>query len=143
VFTAPDIYIRFHGTKRWYRHDYTREELNVRADRIKAANRNRVWGLLQQHQRWPRNQERQNLREAVAARTQLHDVRIQWRGLWVEAGHRDRARADLYRVGKGEQGVLICEPYKSELLPLWRFRKPNLARESSEAILQIQELPYR
>ena len=27
VKSADDVYIRFHGTKRWYRHDYTREEL--------------------------------------------------------------------------------------------------------------------
>jgi hypothetical protein len=46
-----------------------------------------------------------------------------------------RTRPHLYRVGRGEQGALICEPYKSELLPLWRFRTPDLARESSEAIL--------
>lgn len=26
-----------------------------------------------------------------------------------------RAHPDEYRVGKGEQGVLICEPYKSEI----------------------------
>ena len=27
-----------------------------------------------------------------------------------------RARPELYRVGRGEQGVLLVEPYKSELL---------------------------
>jgi Domain of unknown function (DUF4385) len=32
-----------------------------------------------------------------------------------KAGVNYRARPKLYRVGKGEQGVLICEPYKSEL----------------------------
>ena len=26
-----------------------------------------------------------------------------------------RLHPELYRVGKGEQGVLICEPYKSEI----------------------------
>lgn len=41
-----------------------------------------------------------------------------------------RAHPELYRVGRGEEGVLIAEPYKSELLPLWRFRTPELARES-------------
>ena len=46
-----------------------------------------------------------------------------------------RRRPQLYRVGKGEQGVLTCEPYKSELLPLWRFRTPEIARKSSDAIL--------
>jgi hypothetical protein len=45
-----------------------------------------------------------------------------------------RERPELYRVGKGEQGVLICEPYKGELVPLWRFRSPEIATESSRAI---------
>jgi hypothetical protein len=41
-----------------------------------------------------------------------------------------REHPELYRVGRGEQGVLLVEPYKSELLPLWRFRTPDIARES-------------
>ncbi|GAB4466101.1 MAG: DUF4385 domain-containing protein [Armatimonadaceae bacterium] len=45
-----------------------------------------------------------------------------------------RERPDLYRVGKGEQGVLLVEPYKSELLPHWRFRTPEIARQSAEEI---------
>lgn len=45
-----------------------------------------------------------------------------------------RAHPELYRVGRGEEGVLIAEPYKSELLPLWRFRTPEIARESSTAL---------
>ena len=45
-----------------------------------------------------------------------------------------RANPELYRVGKGEQGVLICEPYKGELVPLWRFKTPEIATESSQAI---------
>lgn len=47
-----------------------------------------------------------------------------------------RKRPDLYRIGRGEQGVLLVEPYKSELLPLWRFRTPADARRSSAAILR-------
>ena len=30
-----------------------------------------------------------------------------------------RAHPELYRVGRGEQGVLRVQPYKDELLPLW------------------------
>ncbi|CAN5814476.1 DUF4385 domain-containing protein [soil metagenome] len=45
-----------------------------------------------------------------------------------------RESPELYRVGKGEQGVLLVEPYKSELLPHWRFKNPEAARESSEEI---------
>ena len=47
-----------------------------------------------------------------------------------------RCSPELYRVGKGEQGVLLVEPYKSEILPYWRFKTPDIARESSEKIYQ-------
>lgn len=43
---------------------------------------------------------------------------------------------ELYRVGRGEQGVLLVEPYKSELLPYWRFRTPEIARGSSRKIYE-------
>jgi hypothetical protein len=45
-----------------------------------------------------------------------------------------RRRPELYRVGKGEQGVLLVEPYKSEILPCWRFRTPEIARKSAREI---------
>ena len=48
-----------------------------------------------------------------------------------------RAHPELYRVGVGEQGVLLVEPYKSEILPLWRFATPDAARASSEAIFAL------
>ncbi len=48
-----------------------------------------------------------------------------------------RARPDLYRIGIGEQGVLRVQPYKGEILPLWRFATPEAARESSEAIFKL------
>ena len=45
-----------------------------------------------------------------------------------------RDRPELYRIGRGEQGVLLVEPYKSEILPNWRFRTPEIATESSNKI---------
>lgn len=45
-----------------------------------------------------------------------------------------RQHPEWYRVGRGEQGVLLVEPYKSEILPHWRFATPEMARQSSEAI---------
>lgn len=39
-----------------------------------------------------------------------------------------------YRIGRGEMGVLTFEPYKSYLLPLWRFRTPDIARQSSQLL---------
>lgn len=47
-----------------------------------------------------------------------------------------RAHPELYQIGKGEQGVLLVEPYKSELLPLWCFCTPEIARASSEALYE-------
>lgn len=48
-----------------------------------------------------------------------------------------RKQPELYRVGRGEQGVLLVEPYKSEILPHWRFKTPEIAAESSEKIYQM------
>src|SRR4028118_1894321 len=48
-----------------------------------------------------------------------------------------RTSPELYRVGKGEQGVLLVEPYKSEILPYWRFKTPEIARQSSQAIYEM------
>jgi hypothetical protein len=45
-----------------------------------------------------------------------------------------RAHPEKYVVGRGEQGVLTVEPYKSELLPLWRFKTPTIARASAKAL---------
>lgn len=48
-----------------------------------------------------------------------------------------RTSPELYRVGKGEQGVLLVEPYKSEILSHWRFKTPAIAQQSSEKIYQM------
>jgi uncharacterized protein YecE (DUF72 family) len=41
--TADDIYIRFHGIKNWYRHDYSTAELAVWANRIDESGAKTVW----------------------------------------------------------------------------------------------------
>ena len=45
-----------------------------------------------------------------------------------------RRRPELYAIGRGEQGVLLVEPYKSEILPHWRFRTPEVAADSAQTI---------
>ena len=45
-----------------------------------------------------------------------------------------KAQRMSYRIGRGEQGVLTFEPYKSEILPLWRFKTPAIAQKSSSEI---------
>jgi uncharacterized protein YecE (DUF72 family) len=41
--TADDLYIRFHGVRQWYRHDYSAKELAVWTDRIRKSRAVRVW----------------------------------------------------------------------------------------------------
>lgn len=53
-----------------------------------------------------------------------------------------RDHPELYRVGRGEQGVLTAEPYKSELLPLWRFRTEAEAKASVKS-LEAAFVAYR
>jgi hypothetical protein len=48
-----------------------------------------------------------------------------------------REHPELYRIGRGEQGVLLVEPYKSEILPHWRFKSPEIAERSSAKILRM------
>jgi hypothetical protein len=48
-----------------------------------------------------------------------------------------RKHSELYRVGKGEQGVLLVEPYKSEILPHRRFKTPQIARTSADKIYKM------
>lgn len=45
-----------------------------------------------------------------------------------------RRQPELYAIGRGEQGVLLVEPYKSEILPHWRFRTPEVAATSAQTI---------
>lgn len=52
-----------------------------------------------------------------------------------------RKHPEAYHVGKGEQGVLICEPYKSEIGANWRFKTKAIAATSAATIYQ-QFLDY-
>ena len=50
-----------------------------------------------------------------------------------------RMQPEKYKVGKGEQGVLICEPYKTEIGKHWRFKNAEIAKESSDKIFSLFE----
>lgn len=50
-----------------------------------------------------------------------------------------RRHPERYQVGRGEQGVLLVEPYKSEILPHWRFKNADIARASAEKIFVMFE----
>jgi hypothetical protein len=48
-----------------------------------------------------------------------------------------RKHPERYRIGRGEQGVLLVEPYKSEILPHWKFKTPGIARKSANKIYRM------
>lgn len=50
-----------------------------------------------------------------------------------------REHPELYRIGRGEQGVLTCQPYKQEICPHWRFKTVADATRSSEKIYELFE----
>ncbi|MCU5774965.1 DUF4385 domain-containing protein [Erwiniaceae bacterium BAC15a-03b] len=50
-----------------------------------------------------------------------------------------RQHPERYQVGRGEQGVLMVEPYKSEILPHWRFKTAAVAEVSANKIMQLYE----
>ena len=52
-------------------------------------------------------------------------------------GKNFRKNPEDYVIGKGEQGVLMAEPYKSEILPHWRFKTPEIARDSADKIYEM------
>jgi len=43
VKTTNEIYVRFHGVRQWYRHDYSAAELEVWTERIRQSGAGRVW----------------------------------------------------------------------------------------------------
>ena len=48
-----------------------------------------------------------------------------------------RRYPEKYNIGRGQQGVLICEPYKSEICAHWRFKTIVEALDSSGKILSM------
>jgi len=48
-----------------------------------------------------------------------------------------RKHPDKYLIGRGEQGVLLAEPYKSEILPHWKFATPEKATASADTIINM------
>ena len=48
----------------------------------------------------------------------------------------------LYRIGRGEQGVLLVRPYTDDICTHWKFRTPEIAVKSSNRIFGMY-LDYR
>mgnify|MGYP001346470080 FL=1 len=49
----------------------------------------------------------------------------------------DEETRKLYRIGRGEQGVLLVRPYTNDICAHWRFKTPAIALESAHAIFDM------
>jgi len=43
----------------------------------------------------------------------------------------------LYRIGRGEQGVLLVRPYTNDICSHWRFVNESIARKSADKIYSM------
>ena len=49
----------------------------------------------------------------------------------------DAETRKLYRIGRGEQGVLLVRPYTDDICAHWRFVNETAARKSSAKIYEM------
>ena len=61
---------------------------------------------------------------------------------YKELDFTDEETRKLYRIGRGEQGVLLVRPYTNDICAHWRFKEPEIAIESSNHIFGMY-LDYR
>ena len=47
-----------------------------------------------------------------------------------------------YRIGRGEQGVLLVRPYTNDICKYWKFKVPFIAQKSAQKIFDLY-LGYR
>ena len=42
-----------------------------------------------------------------------------------------------YRIGRGEQGVLLVRPYTDDICKYWKFKTPKIAEKSARVITEM------
>ena len=50
---------------------------------------------------------------------------------------KDQRNRKLYRIGRGEQGVLLVRPYTNDICAHWRFKTPKIAMMSAHTIFDM------
>lgn len=74
VKTAEDVYVRFHGTKQWYRHDYNDRELFTWVDRIQRSQAKTVWAYFNNDRDGNSIKNASRLSELMNTRNQVSSV---------------------------------------------------------------------
>ena len=56
---------------------------------------------------------------------------------YKELDFTDAETRQLYRIGRGEQGVLLVRPYTNDICAHWRFKTPKIAMMSAHTIFDM------
>ena len=56
---------------------------------------------------------------------------------YKELNFTDEETRQLYRIGRGEQGVLLVRPYTNDICAHWRFKTPDEAVKSANKIFAM------
>ena len=56
---------------------------------------------------------------------------------YKELNFKDEGTRELYRIGRGEQGVLLVRPYTNDICNHWRFKTPKIAMMSAHTIFDM------
>ena len=56
---------------------------------------------------------------------------------YKELDFTDEETRKLYRIGRGEQGVLLVRPYTNDICAHWRFKTPKIAMMSAHSIFDM------
>ena len=56
---------------------------------------------------------------------------------YEELDFTDKETRELYRIGRGEQGVLLVRPYTNIICSHWKFKTPELALMSAHTIFDL------
>ena len=56
---------------------------------------------------------------------------------YKELDFTDEETRKLYRIGRGEQGVLLVRPYTNDICAHWRFKTPKIAMMSAHTIFDM------
>jgi len=56
---------------------------------------------------------------------------------YKELNFKDEGTRKLYRIGRGEQGVLLVRPYTNDICNHWRFKTPKIAMMSAHSIFDM------
>ena len=56
---------------------------------------------------------------------------------YKELDFTDEETRKLYRIGRGEQGVLLVRPYTNDICAHWRFVNESAARKSADKIYSM------